>query len=57
MEKYHLWNVEAMGSCCMALGTMPGHLWQSMIMWEKKNVYMYMWLGHLAMQQKIDRTL
>ena len=25
-----------MGSCCTALGTMSGHLWWSMIMWEKR---------------------
>ena len=25
-----------MGSCCVALGTMSGHLWWGMIMWEKR---------------------
>ena len=24
---------------------------------RKKNVYMYVWLGHRAVQYKIDRTL
>ena len=33
---YCLWNGYAMGSFCIALGTMSGHLWWSMIMWEKK---------------------
>ena len=43
---------------CRALGTMSSHLWWSMIMrGEKKNVYTYVWLGHLAVQQKTDRTL
>ena len=32
---YRLWNRLAMRSCCVALGTMSGHLWWRMIMWEK----------------------
>ena len=32
---YCLWNGLAMRFCCVALGTMSGHLWWSMIMWEK----------------------
>ena len=31
-----LWYVQAMGSCHIALGTMSGHLWWSMTMWEKR---------------------
>ena len=26
VANYCLWNGEAMGSCCLALGTMSGHL-------------------------------
>ena len=33
---YCLWNRLAMRSCCAALGTTSGHLWWSMIMWEKR---------------------
>ena len=33
---YCLWNGLAMRPCCVALGTMSGHLWWSMIMWEKR---------------------
>ena len=33
---YCLWNELAMRSCCLALGTMSGHLWWNMIMWEKR---------------------
>ncbi len=33
---YCFWNELAMRSCCVALGTMSGHLWWSMIMWEKR---------------------
>ena len=29
---YWLWNCIAMRSCCVALRTMSGHLWWSMIM-------------------------
>ena len=29
---YCLWNGLAMRSCCVALGTMSGHLWWNMIM-------------------------
>ena len=33
---YCLWNGLEMRSCCVALGTMSSHLWQSMIMWENR---------------------
>ena len=33
---YRLWNGSAMGSCCVALGTMASHLWWSMIMGKKR---------------------
>ena len=38
---YCFWNGLAMRSCCGVLGTVSSYLWQSMIMGEKKNVYMY----------------
>ena len=33
---YCLWNGLAMRSCCVALGTMSGHLWWSMITCENR---------------------
>ena len=33
---YCLWNGLVMRSCCVVLGTMSGHLWWNMIMWEKR---------------------
>ena len=38
---YCLWNGLAMRSCCVALGSTSSHLRWNMLMWEKKNVYMY----------------
>ena len=42
-----------MRSCYIALGTIPSHLWWSMIMWVKKNVYMYVCLGQLVYSRKL----
>ena len=53
---YCLWNGSEMRSCCVALGTMYGHLWWSMIIREKKNQYKYVLVGHHAVQYKIERT-
>ena len=40
-----LWHGWAMRSCCVALGTMSSHLWQSMIMWENRMcTCMYNWV-------------
>jgi len=35
-KDYCLLNGLAMRSCCVALGTMSGHLWWSLIMWERR---------------------
>ena len=48
---YCLWNGLAMRSCCAALGTLSSHLSWSMIMGEKR-MYMYVKLGHHAVQQE-----
>ena len=45
---YCLCNGLAMRSCCVVLGTMSGHLWWSMIMWEKrKHTCMCNWVTTL----------
>ena len=49
---YCLWNGLAMRSCCVALGTMSGHLWWSMVMWEKRMCTCMCTEGIHAVQQK-----
>ena len=45
---YCLWNGLAVRSCCVALGTMSGHLCWSMIMGEKRMyTCMYNWVTML----------
>ena len=52
---YCLWNGVAMRSCCVALRTMSNHLWQSMIM-EEKRMYTCMcnWVIMLYSRKKLN---
>ena len=50
---YCLWNGLAVRSCCVALGTMSGHLWWSMIMCENRMcTCMYNWVTRLYSRKK-----
>ena len=43
-----------MRSCCIAQGTMSNHLqWNMMEDNVKKRMYVNIWLGHFAVQQKL----
>ena len=47
---YCLWNGLAMRSFCVALGTMSSHFLMEHVNGRKKNVYMYVYLGHHVLQ-------
>ena len=48
---YCIWSAEAMRFCCIPLGTKSSHLqWNMMEDNVRKGMYIYVWLGHFALQ-------
>ena len=48
---YCIWNGLAMRSCSVALGTISSHLWWSVMEDNmRRRMYMYVWVGHFAVQ-------
>ena len=51
-----IWSGSAMRCCCRAQGTLSSHLWRTMTegnVRKRMCIYMYVWLGHSAVQQKL----
>ena len=51
---YCFWSGWAMRACCIAEGTLSNHLWWNMMEDNvRRKMYIYVWLGRFAVQQKL----